>query len=289
MDWKIVRCERCDHTFTNPRPNLESLASYYTETYFQDERHRDKFYNLDGTLKLEGDKYKNRIEDVENFCSERGNVLEIGAARGAFLKVLRERGWQVNGIEISEDAVSLAKTHNGIDLFCGVLEDFNPNERYNVICMYQTLEHVLQPDYVCKRSFELLKDSGKLIIEVPNRDCFEMKWSKRRRVLSYDLPRHISHFSPIVLEEYLYKIGFNRVYVYYYPDRFVLKVLNLVGSIKNNLLKRKSTENLNRSISENDSIGPIKMARFSTSLLSRILNKTSRIIPGWRFTIIAIK
>lgn len=288
-EWYIVQCKNCKHTYTNPRPSQEALPTYYTETYFKDERHKERFYNEDGTPKVGSDKYENRIIDVESYCSSRGRVLEIGAARGAFLKVLRDRGWDVNGVEISSDAVKLAKEHSDIHLFCGTLEDFTASDKFDVICMYQTLEHVLDPSYICKRSFDLLNAGGKLIVEVPNIDCFELKWSKTRRKLSYDLPRHISHFSPTVLRTHLFKIGYKEVHVFHYPDRFVLSFFQLLQKMRSVFSFRKNTlvDSFDNAVAGNTKQLP--MARMSNSILSRALAVCSRIIPGWRFTIIAIK
>lgn len=289
--WSIVRCANCDHTYTNPRPTAAALPSYYTEDYFQDERHKKKFYHADGSPKAVADTYNNRVSDVENFCTTRGSVLELGAARGAFLKVLKDRGWDVHGVEISADAVELAKTQNNLSIFCGVLDEYVTEQKFDVVCMYQTLEHVLNPDYVCKRSYELLQAGGKLVIEVPNRNCFEMKWSNRRKVLSYDLPRHISHFSPAILAKHLKGLGFKEVHVYYYPDKVVLGIFNLIGRIIN-LIKSSKTANQAVSItSDSTAVKPLQlpMARISSGFMSRLLQKISAIVPGWRFTIIAVK
>ncbi|MEY2898676.1 MAG: hypothetical protein RL138_729 [Bacteroidota bacterium] len=287
-NWSIVKCDVCQHTYTNPRPTASALPSYYTEDYFQDERHKKKFYHADGSPKAVADSYLNRVADVENFCEARGRVLELGAARGAFLKVLQDRGWEVHGVEISADAVALAKTQNNLQIHCGVLEDYQSDLKFDVVCMYQTLEHVLTPDYVCKRSAELLKQGGKLIIEVPNRNCFEMKWSKRRKVLSYDLPRHISHFSPDILAKHLKGVGFSKVHIYYYPDKYILGVFNFIGRIIN-LVRPSAPAQAANAQTGTATVKQIPMARISGGIMHRALQKISSFIPGWRFTIIAVK
>jgi len=77
--WTIVRCSNCGFCYTNPRPTMASLPRYYEESYFNDERHRLKFYNPDGSIRMEsGEGYHNRIEDVESRVQARGRLLELG-------------------------------------------------------------------------------------------------------------------------------------------------------------------------------------------------------------------
>src|SRR5215212_11897529 len=108
--WSIVKCAQCGLCFTNPRPTVENLASFYTLRYFKDEdRKRFDFYSGDGSAYLGGEiDFNKRIADVECHVRRRGSLLEIGAATGAFLRVMQARGWKASGVEISRDAVEAA-------------------------------------------------------------------------------------------------------------------------------------------------------------------------------------
>ena len=55
---------------------------------------------------------------------------------------MKERGWNVKGVEISEAACKIAKDKYNIELFNGNFLNFVSEEKFDVICMYQTLEHV---------------------------------------------------------------------------------------------------------------------------------------------------
>jgi len=269
---------------------MKALPFYYTEEYFKDERHFKKFYNKDGTPKVQSDKYINRIIDAEQFSTTRGKLLELGAARGGFLKVMKDRGWEVEGIEISQDAVDFGKEHLGLNLYCGILEDFKTTNSYDVVCMYQTLEHVSNPAYVIQRSFELLNQNGKLIIEVPNRHCFEMIYSQRRRTLSYDLPRHLSHFAPETIQKKLVATGFKQVHIFLHPDDHTTDFFAFLAKLKpsSKAAAASSSESTNNTGKSNTTMN-LPMMKPSINAKTRLIDKITTLFPGWRFTIVGIK
>ncbi|MGB0524007.1 MAG: class I SAM-dependent methyltransferase [Flammeovirgaceae bacterium] len=286
--WQIVKCSNCGFIFTNPRPTLKTLPNYYQEEYFKDERHYSKFYNEDGSIKVAGIDYHSRIADIEHHVQQRGNLLEIGCARGEFLKQMKARGWSVNGVEISEDASTYAREQNHIDVFCGTLEEYKEEKLFDVICMYQTLEHVPHPQYVIERSFSLLKSGGIVVIEVPNVQAFDMKISKERTRLSYDLPRHLNHFYPSQLEKELKKCGFKTVDIDLHYPNFVLQFTEFLAK------KRQGTPQAEEKVHESNSDKQERSTKYPLlrkheTWKGKQLKKVSSMFPGWKFTIIAKK
>ena len=286
-EWTIVKCDSCGFYYTNPRPTLESLPYYYTEDYFKDERHMSQFYNEDGSLKLDSINYTNRIMDAESYINHRGKLLELGAARGGFLNELKQRGWQVSGVEISQDACNQAKLLYHLDLFCGTLHQYHTKENFDVISMYQTLEHVPDPKYVIERSYELLNKNGIIVIEIPNLNCFEMKYSKERRRLSFDLPRHHQHFTPDFLSRELKKAKFEIMDIRRNEDIWIESLL----------AKRSNTPQPSSNFSPSASKKTVEtgqrkelpLLKYPTGFKQTILKTINKILPGWRFTIIGKK
>jgi SAM-dependent methyltransferase len=215
---------------------------------------------------------------------------------GSFLEVMQKRGWQVSGVEISADAVAQAH-ERGIELFCGVFEEFQTDQTFDSICMYQTLEHVMAPAYALRRSFELLNPDGTMIIEVPNLASYDAKHNQERRLLNYDLPRHLHHFYPHVLANKLREIGFTVVEIdYYYPNALLdLAAKRLSASRGANASSNNSTPNSTvqgtaspGAASDRDS-ATLPMAQRPGGWKQNLLRGVARFLPGWRFTIIARK
>ena len=291
-NWNIVQCQRCDFCFTNPRPTPESLPSFYTEDYFKDSHEtRFNFFHEDGAMKSSDELgFASRIADIEENLPTRGKLLEIGSAMGHFLDAMKRRGWQVKGIEISQDAIELARQGN-IEVFCGVLEEFQSDEKFDVVCMYQVLEHVPDPAYVIERSRQLLSEGGLLVIEVPNLESFDAKINRQRRNWNYDLPRHLNHFRPGVLRNKLRENGFEIVEVDFYYPNFIIALSALLQRLKpaSPPAPPATSHDSERGADGTDSIRFPPRARKLRNRKTRLIKRIARHFPGWRFTIIARK
>jgi len=278
---------------------MASLPRYYEESYFNDERHRLKFYNPDGSIRMEsGEGYQNRIEDVEGRVSGRGKLLELGCARGFFLQTLQDRGWEVEGVEISADAIAIGRQHLGLTIHHGTLEDFPGQGPYDVICMYQTLEHVPDPHFVMTRSRELLRNGGVFVAEVPNLTSFDMRGNPERRRLSHDLPRHLNHFTPQVLIRELERAGFRDVQLSLFYPQFLVNILN--GRNGGGMAPSPQATASSTATSAPSATGKALTAARATAALAPLakpasgwkqqaMNGISRVFPGWRMTVSGVR
>jgi SAM-dependent methyltransferase len=288
-EWRIVKCNRCGFCFTNPRPTVESLPSFYDLDYFKDtDVTRFGFFNEDNSANLGQDiGYHHRIADIESCVYKRGSLLEVGAAVGGFLSVMSRRGWKVNGVEVSREAVEIAWKNEGINIFCGKLEEFETDETFDAVCMYHSLEHTPNPAYVIDRAHGLLNPGGIVVIEVPNLEGFDARINRERKLLSYDLPRHLSHFTPGILSQKLAMNGFEILDVdLYYPD-FILRLAE-ARSVRRRSGVDQGVIDTRIQCAAGPNIEP-PMATKDINWKTRLLKYASRLFPGWRFTIVARK
>lgn len=285
-DWNIVKCDGCGLCFTNPRPSRSVLTDLYDLSYFKGEEfERFGYFRRDGSLNGSDEAESlERIETIESNFERRGKLLEIGAALGIFLKVMRDRGWEVEGVEISREAVQIAKLQ-GIDVFCGALEEFETDHEYDVVCMYHSLEHVPDPAYVIERAYNLLSPGGIVVIEVPNLNSFDSRIDNTRKLASYDVPRHLSHFEPRVLASKLQEVGFEVANIDLYYPQFVLRSVSLRERIGGRKLRVASQ--LREPTVKGRSHPPL--AKHSTTWKDKFLKSISTVFPGWRFTIVGRK
>lgn len=92
-------------------------------------------------------------------------ITDIGAAFGMLLAWIRDHfpKTDVNGVELTKSFVRNAKHEYGIDL----KDDFDDSKKYDLICSYKSLEHIMDPDVELSRYIDSLKDDGVLYISVP--------------------------------------------------------------------------------------------------------------------------
>lgn len=203
----VVRCRNCQMVWTSPRVAASDLNNLYRPNYCDSIINQLEQDSVSGFRKLIS--HKRRQQLLRSF-TRRFNILkrampkpnvrllEVGCGNGNFMVYLRDRGWQVTGVDISPYAVTLA-SRRGLQVFQGELSEFNfaPNQ-FDGIVMYHVLEHVYFPKELLRETCRILKPGGNLIIEVPNIDSFSARFfGLRWRPLT--LPWHVNHFSPTTL------------------------------------------------------------------------------------------
>jgi SAM-dependent methyltransferase len=99
----------------------------------------------------------------EGFTPE--TLLEIGCGTGTFLRMARRRGWAVEGVESAADIAVRARDEFELDIAQGdFLHVELERDQYDVIAMWETLEHARDPDAVLARAKRLLAPGGRLLI-----------------------------------------------------------------------------------------------------------------------------
>ena len=96
-------------------------------------------------------------------------ILDVGTASGYLGKILRERGHSVTGIE--NDAATAERAKDYYDSFqLADIEtfDFPYRREFDYILFADVLEHLRDPAAVLRTCIPALKESGKIIISVPN-------------------------------------------------------------------------------------------------------------------------
>ncbi len=166
---QVIECAVCGFKHLVPIPTDEELAAAYESEYYADEkphyfdRHREdlEWWNL-----AYGDRY-----DIleENLGTDRRALLDIGSGPGFFLLHGKERGWDVRGIEPSQQA---AEHSRGLGL--DVESAFYSSEtapglgQFDAINMSEVLEHIPDPAAFLSLIHGHLNDDGMLCVVVPN-------------------------------------------------------------------------------------------------------------------------
>lgn len=141
-----------------------------------------KFYypSITGDSKFYDDlqKYNNyyikaKAEYVEaaKCISSTDEILEIGCGEGAFRNFINCRTY--TGLEFSDKAIKKA-TDKGLFVLKKQVEEYAPlnKEKFDIVCCFQVLEHVENPENFIKQSIACLKQGGRFIIAVPGEDSF---------------------------------------------------------------------------------------------------------------------
>ncbi|HLK48715.1 MAG TPA: class I SAM-dependent methyltransferase [Bryobacteraceae bacterium] len=123
-------------------------------------------------------------------------LLDVGSGYGFFRKAAEAGGWRTQGLEVSRHAIQVAKAEFGIDTFAGTLDDFarcRPDP-FEVITLFDTIEHVTDPLSLVRTVSELLAPRGVCVIRTPNLGALELRvfggWYHSFKA------EHLHYFSP---------------------------------------------------------------------------------------------
>jgi SAM-dependent methyltransferase len=183
---RILRCRSCDLGFRELRPKDEELAQLYS-------RLDDKVYESESRGRART--ALRHLKIVRRYANS-GRLLDVGCASGAFLRCAAGAGWNVVGIEPSETLCDKAKTLlNGHgELICATLQEARlPPTSFDVVTLWDVLEHVPSPQEFMRACASLLKPGGYLFANVPNLDSPEARILGARWPLL--VPEHLNYFN----------------------------------------------------------------------------------------------
>lgn len=137
-------------------------------------------------------------------------ILDVGSGRGFTLYYLKNFfGYRIaEGTQIAKNALRFSRERLGLTIRDKDLSELSLGEKqFDIISSWHVLEHVLTPEKYVKKMCELLRGSGKLIIEVPNFNSWTRKFTGKYW-LGLDLKHHLTFFNSESLSGMLNKHGF---------------------------------------------------------------------------------
>lgn len=205
-EFVIWQCSNCSLRFTQDVPDEGSIGRYYESTDYISHSNTSKGLVNQLYQKVRNYTLNQKAALIISETVKQGKVLDLGAGIGAFLNTMKDKGWEISGIEPDEGARQQAK-----NLFNIQLEETDSLDRFSessfdAITLWHVMEHVHQlHDYV-ERLKGLLKPGGKIFIAVPNyqsldSSVYKLYWA------AYDVPRHLYHFTPKTIQVLMEKHG----------------------------------------------------------------------------------
>jgi len=205
--FSLKKCKNCGFTFTDPKPDELSIGKYYlSENYISHTGGKknviDAIYLLARKIAL---KQKRKI--IQRY-SKGNSILDFGCGTGEFLKEMKDNYWQVSGIETSPLANAKASQINQEKIEHD-LSAFK-EKSFDVITLWHVLEHVHDLNKKLKSFHSLLKESGTILIAVPNLESYDAKYYQKHWA-GYDVPRHLWHFNQLNIKQLFDKNGFKLI------------------------------------------------------------------------------
>ncbi|MDX1415888.1 MAG: class I SAM-dependent methyltransferase [Candidatus Promineifilaceae bacterium] len=201
---QIVQCDHCGLVYSNPRWSDEELVTAYTgvedETYVEEREGREITFHK-------------HLAAMERFTGPANgrSLLDVGAYIGVFVEIACRAGWDAYGIEPSSWAVSNAKSRN-LNVFQGTLDSPELQDyRFDVITLWDVIEHVADPRAELHKAHKLLKSGGWLILHTMDIDSLAARLLGGRWPWLMDM--HLFYFSQKTLAKMLRTCGYEIVWI----------------------------------------------------------------------------
>lgn len=166
LDGPLVCCRNCGLYYVGERRSNLAFGSdtaAVTTQRIRDANRDLQGIELDEERRLAGMNARTRLDLIRKYRSS-GRLLEVGCARGDFLRVAREY-FEVAGVEPNEELARDAMAFAPVDQ--GIIEN-HPQSEYDVAASFHVIEHTDSPRRFLEAIAARVRPGGLVVIETPN-------------------------------------------------------------------------------------------------------------------------
>lgn len=157
---KYLKCSKCGFVFASPQKMMNYTSCYRPEMIYPSSE-------LEISIRIRN--YALRYNLFKDYLSmPDAKLLDIGAFNGIFLSYMKSLGFNCLGIELNEFAAAYGRDHFDVNVICTSFEDYKSNSKYDIITMFNVLEHVRDVQSCVVKVRDLLQPKGLFVFEIPN-------------------------------------------------------------------------------------------------------------------------
>jgi len=207
----IVVCNCCGLKYVNPRDEgIKDLYKSVVDNAYL-ESWNERAYTFTKHMKV-----------LSKYYKEGKSLLDVGCYAGIFLSEAKKAGYAAAGLDPSLWAVVFAREKTCADVRQGGWDEvFFPEESFDIVTMWDVIEHLEDPSACLNQAYRWLKKNG--IIALTTHDIaspFARFMGKRYLWL---MRFHLYHFEPKTLSAMLFKNNFQPIATEYYSKKVSLQ------------------------------------------------------------------
>jgi 2-polyprenyl-3-methyl-5-hydroxy-6-metoxy-1,4-benzoquinol methylase len=250
----FLKCKNCGLVYANPIIESSVVNQLYKESKYNYGDQEEDMKNSYGRF----------LKDIEKFIKNKGRILDIGTGNGFFLLEALNQGYtEAWGIEPSKHAVELANKKIRERIILDILkEDQFKEESFDVITLFQVIDHLEDPNLVLKICNKYLKKRGAILCISHDVSSLSSKLFGEKSPV-FDI-EHTQLFSKKTIEKILNRNGFKVIQFKNIQSTFTLEYWIRMSPL------------------------PKKLKEFIKKILGNLNSKKITIKPG-NFGVIAIK
>lgn len=195
----IVECLNCGLVYANPRYDSGEMLARY-------EAVEDPLYveEREGRVLT----FERHLRPLEKIISpgDGRRLLDVGCHIGVFVEIAARHGWDAWGVEPSQWAATRAQ-QVGLKVVEGTMATAGfEKESFDVITMWDVIEHLENPSTEVHQAFDLLKPGGLLVAHTMDFDSLFARLMGQR--WPWLMEMHLYYFSRRTLTTLMENAGF---------------------------------------------------------------------------------
>lgn len=239
-NFRICQNQNCAFVWVDPLPNPDEIHKAYKNYYTHDRPKKNNSFLRKPYALIKGAYLANKYGYNKKYFSlwkrlfgyliylhplrrastdfnvmylksmEGGSLLDVGCGNGERMKLMKELGWKVEGVD-SDPAAVEDGLKKGLNIRLGQLEDqTSEDDHFDAVVLSHLIEHVHDPKTLLSECHRILKTNGTLAIMTPNIESlghriFGADWAH------LDPPRHLHIFKCASLAEIVSKASFKNI------------------------------------------------------------------------------
>ena len=228
--YTICECRECHLVFSDPM--VAANSAWYSSSWLYGVRtSHTRVEQKDQAIPWN---FAQALADLRT--ASRGKLLDVGCAEGHFLYLAQKMDFDVTGVDFNPVSLEIARALLGVStIYRFSVEDLANRlgePAFNVVTIFEVLEHLANPRETVETIHGLLKPGGKLLLSVPG----SRRWPALFHTEVDAPPHHLTLWTEESLQELLERAGFRVIRICKSPLRsedlgFHLK-LRLYGAVR---------------------------------------------------------
>ena len=216
--YDVVVCKDCGFVYADNISEQTDFDNYYADMS------KYEFNDRDGVATDDCMAYYKKVADflIPYVKDVNARILDVGCSTGGLLSVFKSKGYlNLLGLDPAPLCVKAVKEIYAVEAVADNLSNFKTDEKFDLIILSATLEHIVDfGDSIRKISF-LLKNQGILFVEVPDAERFDSFISAPFQQFSTE---HINYFSRHSIANLLSRLSFEIIEIRQGRNKFNLTV-----------------------------------------------------------------
>jgi 2-polyprenyl-3-methyl-5-hydroxy-6-metoxy-1,4-benzoquinol methylase len=213
VEWSLAHCKSCDLRFTDPTPTDAQIGRFYSGDFHAQIRQEG------ASERAFGERFRKYVDWIIAFVPG-GRAVDIGCATGLLPKMLRDKGFKVEGVEYHPETARWGAAHYGIPIRTGGLELLEPRTNfYDLVTLTEVVEHTSHPVRFLNGVNRVLKDGGHALVTFPDISSLKSRYYQLMANLTHrewiwvtcHIPLHIWEFTHKTARATFERAGFSVV------------------------------------------------------------------------------